>query len=214
MCEKDPGQSLLENAYLLETPNDNIAYYGRLADSYDTEFASSLGYALPKIIADRFATLHTERDNPVIDIGCGTGLIGEQLTIPGLVLDGLDISQAMLDIAKQKQCYRNLFTADLTKPLKFDMAQYAVVLSSGTFTHGHLGPDALLRVLDKASDNTLFVLSINKEHHRQLGFDLAINELMKEKRIRDLETDESHIYTEIDHDHGNDQGVIVSFRKV
>lgn len=212
MSKKDPGKALLENAYLLETPDDNVAYYNKLADTYDTEFANTLGYALPSSIANSFTNKRGDSDTPVIDIGCGTGLLGEQMNIPNLVLDGLDISQAMLDIAAQKKCYRNLFTADLTKPLAQEIKRYGAILSSGTFTQGHLGPDALVRLLDIAKHNALFVLSVNKEHYRKLGFDSTIERLVQETRILGVDMEDSLIYSVTDHEHSKDQGIILSFR--
>jgi len=218
MGKQDPGKALLENAYLLETPDENVAYYNKLAETYDTEFANTLGYVLPKNIANSFSAKRNHLDTPVVDVGCGTGLLGEELDIPDLVLDGLDISQAMLKIAAKKRRYRSLFTADLTQPFSTQpltraSEQYGAVLSSGTFTHGHLGPDALVRLLDIAKRDALFVVSVNKEHHRKLGFEATIDSLVQEKRIHDLNIEESNIYDVTDHEHSADKGLILSFRK-
>ena len=45
------GQSLLENAYKLVTPEDNEEYYAAFAASYDDDFAAALGYRYPRAIA-------------------------------------------------------------------------------------------------------------------------------------------------------------------
>ena len=44
MTQKSKGQTLLENAYKLETPQDNKVYYDEFAETYDTEFAEALGW--------------------------------------------------------------------------------------------------------------------------------------------------------------------------
>ena len=38
------GKEILENAYSLETPNDNKIYYKNIAAQYDKNFAKDLGY--------------------------------------------------------------------------------------------------------------------------------------------------------------------------
>lgn len=213
MSNENSGKDLLENAYRLQSPDDNIAYYDKLADVYDGEFADGLGYALPGAIAERYKQLGMDTDTPVADVGCGTGLLAEAIDSSELVIDGLDISDAMLKQAEQKKRYRHLHSVDLTQPLATSIKNYGAVLSSGTFTHGHLGPDAMVRLLDIAKGGALFILSINKEHFGRLGFEAAIGALVSEKQISDLRTSELNIYSVIGHEHSNDKGLIVSFRK-
>lgn len=212
MSKQSPGKELLENAYQLDSPDDNIAYYNKLADSYDSDFAQGLGYALPQAIADDYRSLCSNDDAPIMDVGCGTGLLADALSDTNLVMDGLDISAAMLEIAQQKNHYRNLYEVDLTKPANSDIKNYGAVLSCGTFTHGHLGPDALQRVLAMATTGALFVLSINKEHYADLGFELQLNTSMKDGLITSLQLREQNIYSKVGHEHSDDRAFIVSFR--
>ena len=213
MSKDNPGKALLENAYRLQSPEDNVAYYNKLAEIYDEDFADSLGYALPEAVAQRFLALRSHSDSPVMDVGCGTGLLAAALNQPDLIIDGLDISDAMLDIAREKQQYRDLFEIDLSKPLNPSLKNYGAVLSSGTFTHGHVGPDAMVRLLDIASNGALFVLSVNKEYYSRLGFEAVSITLENENQIHDLSLDEFRIYSTTGHEHSDDLGLIVSFRK-
>lgn len=212
MAKQSPGKDLLENAYKLNSPDDNIAYYNKLAPSYDTDFAQELGYALPQAIADSYRALHTNDDAPIIDVGCGTGLLADALNETGLVMDGLDISAAMLKIAQSKLYYRKLHEVDLTKPVDSGIKNYGAILSCGTFTHGHLGPDALQRLFAMAKTGALFVLSINKEHYTHLGFESQIQTLLKAGRIKTLNLQELDIYSKAGHEHSDDRAFIVSFR--
>jgi len=213
MSKQDMGKDLLENAYRLQSPDDNIAYYDKLANSYDNDFAEGLGYALPQATARRYRELSTSDDSPVADVGCGTGLLADALELPDLIIDGLDISEAMLAIAKNKRRYRQLYAVDLTQSVDSVMNNYGAVLSSGTFTHGHLGPDALVRLLAIAKRSALFILSINKEHFVRLGFASTLDSLTAEKRISDMTCAEVNIYRICGHEHSDDVGLIVSFRK-
>jgi hypothetical protein len=53
-----------------------------------------------------------------IDFGCGSGAMGLALRAAGraVPLDGLDLSPGMLGLAKQSDCYRTLFRANLLVP--------------------------------------------------------------------------------------------------
>ena len=53
----------------------------------------------------------------------------------------------MLSVASEKQLYRSLFQVDLTKTLEKIENNYGAVLSAGTFTSGHLGPEPLRDLL-------------------------------------------------------------------
>ena len=214
MSQNESGRKLLEKAYMLESPEDNISYYDKLADSYDQDFADGLGYALPQAVAQTFRAISTGTDSPVIDVGCGTGLLADALDSPNLHIDGLDISDAMLRLAYEKKRYRKFYKVDLTKPLDSNIYDYGAVLSCGTFTHGHLGPDALVSLLDVAKKSALFILSINHEHYCKRGFEAVINTLVEENKIIDPKCNELNIYNVAGHEHSDDLGVIVSFRKV
>ena len=148
MPPKTPGQSILENAYKLATPSDNVAYYDAFAPSYDSDFVAQMGYQYPKAIADAYRRAATPDDRPIADIGCGTGLVAAELGLPDIPIDGMDISSEMLAVAGRKALYRSLTRIDLTNPLTPNT--YGAVLSSGTFTHGHLGPEPLRGLLDIA----------------------------------------------------------------
>lgn len=71
----------------------------------------------------------------VLDIGCGTGLIGKYLAEEGFKnVVGLDISSAMLIVAEQKGVYSKLIKADLTDIDEFPHElknQYDIVCCSG-----------------------------------------------------------------------------------
>ncbi len=207
------GKRLLEQAYRLETSEDNVAYYNQLAESYDEDFANGLGYALPQIVVDVYQALSVDGDSPVADIGCGTGLIGLALNGTALEIDGLDISKAMLEIARNTGAYRDVFEVDLNlDQSKFNDA-YSAVLSSGTFTHGHLGPDAFLRLLDMGRSSALYVVAINEKHFEDMGFATAVEELIDSQRVNSVSTEQVRIYKQTDHAHGADTALILSFRK-
>ena len=65
---------------------------------------------------------NTTDKSPVLDIGAGTGLLGQHLQ--DLTVDAIDITPAMLDIARGKGTYRELIIGYLTKRLSIDDETY------------------------------------------------------------------------------------------
>ncbi|KXS13414.1 S-adenosyl-L-methionine-dependent methyltransferase [Gonapodya prolifera JEL478] len=55
----------------------------------------------------------------LLDIGCGSGLSGEVLEVEGHVWVGLDISEAMLDVANEREVEGDLFLHDIGHGLGF-----------------------------------------------------------------------------------------------
>lgn len=208
----DKGKELLEGAYELSTPDDSVAYYKRFARHYDQVFARDMGFDLPRAVARTYERLAGVDDTPIADLGCGTGIIAECLP-DGAIIDGLDISPEMLAVAATKNRYRNLIRIDLTDPGPDIPGGYGAVLSSGTFTHGHLGPDALETAIKLGRTDCLFVVSINKAHYAAHGFEALLNTLTSERAITGLTLTEIPIYTKDTHDHAGDLAFICSFRK-
>lgn len=145
--------------------------YRDWAATYDTDFAAAMDYFYPKSIAEIYSEFATNEDGPVLDVGAGTGLVAEALKPLGnWQIDALDISQEMLDVALGKACYRRAVCANLTKKLPLDDAGYGGLISAGTFTHGHVGPDAIDELMRIARPGALFVLGINSEVYEAEGF--------------------------------------------
>ena len=209
----DPSsKDWLENAYELNTPEDHRAYYKGFAPSYDADFARALGYCYPRIIAEAYKSAGLPRDTKIADIGCGTGLVAEALSKDHLI-DGFDISVEMLAQSEEKGLYQDLFECDITQDLsRFDQS-YGAVLSAGTFTHGHLGPEPLSNILKIASKNALFVIGINKAHFETLGFAAKLAAMTHETKITRPLFKETEIYDKQGHEHSEDRALVVSFQK-
>lgn len=60
-----------------------------------------------------------ERTCYLLDIGCGSGLSGEELSEDGHVWVGMDISQSMLNIAHEREVEGDLFLADIGQGVFF-----------------------------------------------------------------------------------------------
>jgi len=161
----------LDDAYSLQTPYDSIKLYKKWAQTYDEDFAISSNYLSPQKISNFFLEHSKDTDTPILDVGAGTGLVGEFLKVKNKKeIIGIDISSEMLQQAKLKKCYSSLIEADITKKIPLKENSIGAVVSAGTFTHGHVGPDAFDELLRIAKPGGLFVLSINSKFFIKAGF--------------------------------------------
>jgi SAM-dependent methyltransferase len=214
MADQSAGQSGLENAYGLQSPDDNRAYYAGFAATYDTDFAEGMGWDYPRVIARIWRANAAASDLPVADIGCGTGYVAAELGLPPEAIDGMDISPDMLAIARGKGLYRSLHEVDLTGPLDALGAGYGSVVSAGTFTHGHLGPEPLAALLGIARPGALFVIGVNQRHFETRGFAPMLEGLVRDRAIDAPQVEVTRMYTRTDHAHADDRAMVLRYRKV
>jgi predicted TPR repeat methyltransferase len=201
----------LDAAYALRTPEDSVRYYRDWARRYDGDFAAEMGYQSPDAVAGLFSARGGA--GPVLDVGAGTGLVGEALARHGIgPVDGIDISDDMLRIAEAKGICRGTFRADLTRPLPLTSAVYAGCVSAGTFTEGHVGSEALDELLRVAAPGALFVLTVHMAVYEAGGFAARFAGLAA--GIRGFRTEPFRMYGSVaTGDHARDAGWLVSFRK-
>ena len=202
----------LKEQYSLKTPEDSINLYKTWASTYDDDFAKQNDYRSPIEIAKYFAKYSNNEDNPILDVGAGTGLIGECLNLNSKKVDAIDISPEMLEIARAKNCYSKIIEADLTKRLLINDNHYGAIVSAGTFTHGHVGPNVLDELLRVTRSGGLFVFTIHYKLFKKAGFDKKFIEI--KKNITKPIFHEVDVYgNNPDKDHGSDQVIITVFRK-
>ena len=201
----------LDGAYSLETPEDSVKLYREWATTYDSGFVEETGYVYAKNVAAVLLEELAGATPDVLDIGAGTGLVAGALA--GLTVDGLDISQEMLDVAGQKGLYRNRICADLTGPLEITDASYGAFTSAGTFTHGHVGPICLAELMRIAQPGALFVLGINAGVFDQAGFGSAFADLVADGVISPIRFRKVDCYANTDHAHGDTVILLAVFRR-
>jgi predicted TPR repeat methyltransferase len=100
----------------------------RFWDQEDSYFGAVL-------VADALSRHAPRARLEVLDIGCGTGLVGVELRELAGRLDGVDISAAMLEKAKAKGVYDGLFVADLAPFMAQHGERYDAVLAAATLIH-------------------------------------------------------------------------------
>lgn len=201
----------LHGAYALKSDDDTRRLYADWAETYDEDFAAEYQFASPGTIAERFVA--AGGGGPVLDFGCGTGLVGEHLARLGVgPVDGLDLSREMLDVAGRKGVYRDLIVGNILDGLDLPTDIYAGITCSGTFTHGHVGPEAIDALLRLAAPGAQFSLSINARHYEAKGFAAKFEALAGQ--IAGFELPDVRLYGEnAPEENRDDRGFVALFRK-
>jgi predicted TPR repeat methyltransferase len=137
------------------------AFVVRTFDSFAASFEAKLqklSYRAPALVA---ALLEESGRVPgtlldVLDAGCGTGLCGPLIAPYARHLTGVDLSEGMLDQAKDKGVYDALVATELTEYLEAHRAAFDLIVSADTLVYfgdltrvvsaaaGALRPDGLL----------------------------------------------------------------------
>ena len=139
-------------------------HYDGWAKSYNEDLLNEYGYSAHKIASAAFAKIATDRSASIIDVGCGTGLVGLELVDAGFTnIDGVDISANMLAEAEQTGIYRNLILQDVEKDPAIDDGTYDAVISVGSFGIGHMGPEAFGDLVRMAKPGGAVVIFMNAE---------------------------------------------------
>ena len=86
--------------------------YGEWVHTYEQVVQDEMDLRL----LDRVRTVNWSEQRLVLDLACGTGRIGTWLKsrCPA-VIDGVDITPEMLDVARRKGIYRRLEVADVAR---------------------------------------------------------------------------------------------------
>ena len=181
----DPAAAkLLERAYALDSDEKSRALYRDWAETYDQTMLQGLHYRSPDKVAALLAAHLADRKALVLDIGCGTGLVGQGLAGHGFVtIDGLDVSPEMMQVAARRGVYRHFIAADLNLPLAIASDSYDGASCCGTFTHGHVAAaclDELFRILKPGAP---FAFTVKLEVWESLGFKDKLAALMDCGRI-------------------------------
>ncbi len=161
MGRTKPG-GFLEHAYDLASGDATRALYRSWAQSYEREVREN-GYVTPARCAAALASRAVERDAPLLDLGCGTGLSGEALRAAGFTtIDGTDFCEDMLEHARTKRgIYRTLVLGDLANPIPVAPGRYANAAAVGVFSPGHAPAAMMDDVLDRLPRGGCFVFSLN-----------------------------------------------------
>lgn len=89
------------------------ALFDQYAGDFDAALVQRLDYRVPELLAAAILSVSQGPFALMLDLGCGTGLMGEQMADCARAMHGMDISAGMLARAEAKGIYDRLDKADL-----------------------------------------------------------------------------------------------------
>ena len=179
MPAKPKPQSVLEKLEQFEAENRATKpLYDQWSQNYENDLLNTLGYTAHIIAANALANLLPNHQAEIIDIGCGTGLVAEQLHNQGFTaIDGIDISADMLTHAKAKALYRNLFVGDMNARTYLTDQSYDAAICAGSFAPGHLGPESYREIIRSVRPGSPIVIFMNGVHYVNDKYEVHIKGL-------------------------------------
>lgn len=188
MDERNP---ILERAYTLDgDPDETRSFYADWARDYDRDTVEGFGYVAPGIAAEALARKVGPHAR-ILDAGCGTGLVGAELSERVGTIDGLDLSPQMLAEAEAKGVYETLAEADMTRPLDLAADAYDGVISVGVFTSGHVGPEGLDELVRVARPGAPVVVTVHEKVWDRDGYPAHLGRMKAAGTLATLEVEEA-----------------------
>ena len=162
--------------------------YKNWAKKYEDDVINLAGYVGHLITSELLLSYLRNTQTKILDAGCGTGLVGEILNKNSFQnLIGVDFSQEMLNIAMQKNVYQSLELVDLTKKLDYEDNLFDAVICAGTFTCGHVGPEALREMIRITKRGGYICFTVRKQEWEASPYRQIINDLEESQAWQKLE---------------------------
>jgi predicted TPR repeat methyltransferase len=151
------------------------ALFDQYAPRFDAALIGGLAYRGPQIVMRALDEAGLRTVARALDLGCGTGLMGEAMRARCRVLDGVDLSAGMLEIARRRQLYDHVSKADICA-LPLDETGYDLIVAADVFAYigalegvlawcaGSLAPGGRLAFTVEAADGTGLVLRESRRY--------------------------------------------------
>ncbi len=100
------------------TPGYVRSLFDQYAANFDAALVQGLGYRGPQLLREALRAAASAQDRPfrfarALDLGCGTGLVGEALRECCEAIVGVDLSPAMAAAARRKGFYAEVVVGDM-----------------------------------------------------------------------------------------------------
>ncbi|KAF2487885.1 S-adenosyl-L-methionine-dependent methyltransferase [Neohortaea acidophila] len=191
------GQSnqYLQRAYKLKDADEARDLYDEWATSYDHDLRAS-DYESPQRTVDAVVANISDIAGTIkiLDAGCGTGLVGECFASSKLAgrctVDGKDLSNSMVEVARAKGVYRDLEVANLNERLNHADGSYHVVTCTGTLTKGHVGATVFKEFARVTSMGGIIVATVHDEIFESNGYQSEVKSLAARNVMEIVSTDD------------------------
>jgi len=144
-------------------------------------------YSGPREVVSAFLPHASNKGIKILDAGCGSGLVGEELSKEGYsIIHGADIAAKLMN-SIPAGLYHELHNIDLNKPINFTDDFFDAVLCVGTFTFGHVKAKALSEFTRIVKSGGIIGFTINEGVFLDHGFKSELDHLVIQKKITQLD---------------------------
>lgn len=148
--------------------------FNEFAETFENSLVNVLSYSAHKnLVKYLFDKIDTSKKYNILDIGCGTGLVGKELKAIAEVLVGVDLSSNMLKEAQKKEVYTDLVEDEIENFLE-KQAQNSFDIITSTDVFIYIGE--LEKTFEKSSkvlkEGGLLTFSIELEENRDVDYHL------------------------------------------
>lgn len=171
---------------------DKIAeHYDELSSHYE-EIYLRAGWHDPLKCAElaKECVKENAEASSVLDMGCGTGLVGQYLKERGFKnIVGVDASRGMLDKAQEKGSYTELIELFLGAPSTFPESlqnRFDVITASGILAEGHLDNQVFDEMLLALKTGGVTVFATRTMYLTKYDYITKMNELEEQGKWRKI----------------------------
>ena len=178
----------LGHVYGAKSPEETRKVYDDWSQSYDADNLAK-GFRLPALAAGMLARHMGTGHGPILDAGCGTGLVGETLNVLNYAhVTGCDLSPQMLEAARRTGVYSALDEADMSVRLPYADDHFAGFACVGSFGPGHAPPRSLYELARVTRPGGVGVFNLLEATWRSQGFPEVMDDLTASGRWAAVET--------------------------
>jgi predicted TPR repeat methyltransferase len=135
--------------------------FDHYAGSFDEALVARLDYRLPELLDRAIRAAGPGRFGLVLDLGCGTGLMGQRLRPIADRLEGYDISSGMLSQARAKGIYDYLGKADL-RDFSYAGPKADLVTAADVFIYVGALESVVKTIAGLLADGGVFAFSVER----------------------------------------------------
>ena len=158
--------ALKQNKPANKAPVEYVTHlFDQYAAYYDYHLTDRLKYTVPKKMLDivqlEFPMISPESQWVILDLGCGTGLCGTLFKPYAKKLMGVDLSENMLHVAREKNCYDELLKKDIQDAV-VQFSAVDLILAADVFTYIGDLKSIFLRIKQALKSQGLFIFTVEK----------------------------------------------------
>lgn len=175
MAETGVGKS-----YHAKSIVEQEAAYDEWAAKYEPDLCA-MGYRIPAVIASVFTRFVPEGTAPILDAGCGGGIQSEPIAMLGYgPITGIDLSEGMLAIARDKDIYSELRQMTLGEHLDFPDHTFGAVISSGVITPRHAPAHSFTELIRVTKPGSPIIFSLRDDREQEPEYPEMVENLERE----------------------------------